>query len=125
MAQLYVGEIRHKYNYKTTADAARPASDKQPSVFQAPEVETEFRKNFTERGKLGAACAIYHKGKKAVDLWGGYRDEKKTLTPWEEDTLTLVFSMTKGMAAIAVAVAHSHGLLNYDEKVSTYQFIGR
>jgi CubicO group peptidase (beta-lactamase class C family) len=83
------------------------------------EVETEFKHNFAERGELGAACAIYHTGKKVVDLWGGYRDEK-TLAQWEEDTLTLVFSMTKGMAAMAVAVAHSRGLLDYDEKVARY-----
>jgi CubicO group peptidase (beta-lactamase class C family) len=83
------------------------------------DVETQFKKNFTERGDLGAACAIYHKGKKVVDLWGGYRDEK-TLAPWEEDTLTLVFSMTKGMAAMAVAMAHSRGLLDYAEKVARY-----
>jgi len=50
------------------------------------EVEAEFRKNFAERDELGAACAIYHKGKKVVDLWGGYRDQK-THAPWEEDTL--------------------------------------
>ena len=83
------------------------------------EVETEFRKNFAERGEVGAACAIYHQGKKVVDLWGGYRDHK-TRAPWEEDTLVLVFSVTKGMAAMAVAVAHSRGLLDYDEKVATY-----
>jgi hypothetical protein len=28
------------------------------------EVETEFKKNFLERGELGAACAIYHRGEK-------------------------------------------------------------
>ncbi len=83
------------------------------------EVEAEFARNFAERGELGAACAIYHKGRKVVDLWGGYRDEK-TLAPWHEDTLTQVFSMTKGMAALAVAVAHSRGLLDYEEKVATY-----
>ncbi len=83
------------------------------------EVETEFKRNFIERGELGAACAIYHKGKKVVDLWGGYRDEK-TLAPWEENTLTQVFSMTKGLSAMAVAVAHSRGLLDYDGKIATY-----
>jgi CubicO group peptidase (beta-lactamase class C family) len=83
------------------------------------EIEAEFRKNFVERGEVGAACAIYHEGKKVVDLWGGYRDPK-TRAPWEEDTLVLVFSATKGMAAMAVAVAHSRGLLDYDEKVATY-----
>jgi CubicO group peptidase (beta-lactamase class C family) len=82
-------------------------------------VETEFRRNFSERGELGAACAIYHRGQKVVDLRGGCRDHK-TGAPWEEDTLVPVFSTTKGMAAMAVAVAHSRGLLNYDEKVATY-----
>ena len=53
------------------------------------EVRAEFRKNFTERDELGAACAIYSKGKKVVDLWGGYRDHK-TRDPWEEDTLVLI-----------------------------------
>ena len=38
------------------------------------EVERAFTKNFSERGELGAACAVYHQGKKVVDLWGGYRD---------------------------------------------------
>jgi len=82
-------------------------------------VEAEFKRNFTHRGELGAACAIYHKGKKVVDLWGGYRDEK-TLAPWEENTLTQVFSMTKGMAAMAVAVACSRALLDYDERIASY-----
>ena len=38
------------------------------------EVEREFRATFTRRRELGAACAIYHRGEKVVDLWGGYRD---------------------------------------------------
>jgi len=83
------------------------------------DVEAEFRKNFEERGEVGAACAIYHRGKKVVDLWGGYRDDR-THAPWEEDTLVLVFSVTKGIAAMAVATAHSRGLLDYDENVATY-----
>lgn len=83
------------------------------------QVETEFQRNFTERGELGAACAIFHDGRKVVDLWGGCRDEKMK-APWEEDTLTQVFSMTKGMAALAIAVAHSRGLLDYDERIAAY-----
>jgi CubicO group peptidase (beta-lactamase class C family) len=83
------------------------------------EVEEEFRKNFTERREVGAACAIYHKGDKVVDLWGGFRDPK-TSAPWEEDTLVLVFSATKGIGAMTIAVAHSRGLLDYDEAVAAY-----
>ncbi len=83
------------------------------------EVETEFRKNFPERDELGAACAIYHKGEKVVDLWGGYRDLDRR-APWQEDTLILVYSTTKGLAGMTLAVAHSRGLLDYDESVATY-----
>lgn len=87
------------------------------SGFEA--VETEFKRNFAERDELGAACTIYYKGEKVVDLWGGYRNEA-TLAPWEKDTLVLVFSTTKGFSALAVAVAHSQRLLDYNEKVATY-----
>jgi len=83
------------------------------------EVEAEFRRNFRERGDVGAACAIYHQAKKVVDLWGGFRD-RRIRAPWEEDTLVVVFSVTKGMAAMAVAVAHSRGWLDYEERVATY-----
>ena len=82
-------------------------------------VKTAFVENFKEGKEVGAACAIYHKGKKVVDLWGGYRDFKSK-DPWKEDTLVLVFSTTKGMSAMAVALAHSKGYFNYDEKVSKY-----
>jgi CubicO group peptidase (beta-lactamase class C family) len=83
------------------------------------EVETEFRKNFRDQDELGAACAVYHEGEKVVDLWGGYRDLDRS-EPWQEDTLVLVYSTTKGLAGMAVAVAHSRGLLDYDERVSSY-----
>ena len=82
-------------------------------------VREEFQRNFTERKELGAACAVYYKGEKVVDLWGGVRN-KLTGEPWEEDTLVLVFSSTKGMASMGVAVAHSRGLFDYDERVATY-----
>lgn len=82
-------------------------------------VREEFQHNFAERGELGAACAVYHRGEKVVDLWGGTRN-KLTGEPWEEDTLVLVFSSTKGMASMGVAVAHSRGLFDYDERVATY-----
>ncbi len=82
-------------------------------------VREEFQRNFTERKELGAACAVYYRGEKVVDLWGGLRN-KLTGEPWEEDTLVLVFSSTKGMASMGVAVAHSRGLFDYDERVATY-----
>jgi len=83
------------------------------------EVKNEFIRNFTKRGENGAAFSVYYKGEKVVDLWGGYKDAL-TKKPWEENTKVLVFSTTKGIAALCLAMAHSNGWLDYDEKVTTY-----
>jgi len=82
-------------------------------------VADAFRRNFTERGEIGAACAVYENGKKVVDLWGGYRDGR-TRTPWAEDTLVTVFSTTKGVSGLALAVAHSRGWIDHDSPVAAY-----
>lgn len=82
-------------------------------------VREEFERNFSERDELGAACCAYVGGEKIVDLWGGVRD-RKTGAAWEEDTLVLTFSTTKGVSALVVAFAHSRGFIDYDERVATY-----
>ncbi len=82
-------------------------------------VREAFSENFTRRHELGAACCIYRHGEKVVDLWGGIRN-KATGEPWEEDTMVLVHSATKGLAAMTLALAHSRGWLDYDERVCTY-----
>jgi CubicO group peptidase (beta-lactamase class C family) len=82
-------------------------------------VADAFRRNFAERGEVGAACCVYRDGRKVVDLWGGYRDGVRKL-PWNEDTMVCVMSTTKGMASMALAVAHSRGLLDYDKAVADY-----
>ena len=89
-------------------------------------VVAEFARNFRERGGVGAACAVYWQGQKVVDLWGGERDPARHL-PWEEDTLVLVFSTTKGIAGLTVALAHARGYLDYEERVATYwpEFAGQ
>jgi len=80
-------------------------------------VRRAFEDNFTHRKELGSACCIYHRGEPVVDLWGGIRD-RATGAPWREDTMTLVFSATKGMAAMVMALAHSRGWLDYDARVA-------
>ena len=82
-------------------------------------VREAFVANFARRNELGAACCIYYRGEIVVDLWGGVRN-KATGEPWEEDTMVGVFSAAKGMAGLALALAHSRGLLDYEERVCTY-----
>jgi len=82
-----------------------------------------FRDNFLNRDlavrETGASVAIYVEGERVVNLWGGIADAE-TNTPWTEDTLGLVFSTTKGIAAICVAMLVEGGTLSYDEPVATY-----
>ena len=54
-----------------------------------------------------------------VDLWGGVRDARDG-SAWEEDTLVLVYSTSKGLSAMTLALAHSRGWLDYDERVTAY-----
>src|SRR6185436_18021600 len=82
-------------------------------------VRAAFVDNFVRRHELGASCCIYRRGEKVVDLWGGIRNEL-TGEPWEKDTMVLVHSTTKGLAAMTLALAHSRGWLDYEERVSTY-----
>src|SRR6476469_2602985 len=62
-------------------------------------VREAFADNFVQRRELGGACCAYHHGQKVVDLWGGAR-HKLTGEPWEQDTMVIVHSATKGLAAM-------------------------
>jgi CubicO group peptidase (beta-lactamase class C family) len=83
------------------------------------EVREAFLENFTRRGELGGACCTYYRGEPVVDLWGGIRNER-TREPWERDTMVIVHSASKGLAAMTLAIAHSRGWLDYEEPVCAY-----
>src|SRR5262245_16857793 len=82
-------------------------------------VRDAFEENFARRGELGGACCAFYGGEKVVDLWGGVRN-KVTGEPWERDTMVVVHSATKGMAAMTLAIAHSRGWLDYEQRVASY-----
>jgi CubicO group peptidase (beta-lactamase class C family) len=78
-----------------------------------------FRRNFGSGQEVGAAFSVYRDGRKVVDLWGGFRNGIAQAL-WEQDTIVNVFSTTKGVASLAVAVAASRGLISYDARVADY-----
>jgi CubicO group peptidase (beta-lactamase class C family) len=82
-------------------------------------VRGAFADNFARRHELGGACSAYYRGEKVVDLWGGVRN-KRPGEPWEEHTMVIVWSATKGLAAMTLAIAHSRGWLDYEERVCAY-----
>lgn len=79
----------------------------------------EFRRNFDLRGEEGAAFSVYRGSEPLVELYGGYIDQERT-RKWESDTIVLMFSVTKGIAAGTLALARSRGLFDYDAPVARY-----
>lgn len=75
------------------------------------DVREAFAENFAQRRELGGACCAFLRGEKVVDLWGGNRN-KRTGEPWQQDTMVIVYSATKGLAAMTLAIAHSRGWLD-------------
>jgi len=82
-------------------------------------VRDAFVENFVRRRELGGACCIFRHGEKVVDLWGGIRN-KRTGELWAPYTMVVVHSATKGLAAMTLAIAHSRGWLDFEERVCAY-----
>jgi CubicO group peptidase (beta-lactamase class C family) len=81
-------------------------------------VKEVFRANWQDY-EVGAACSVVHKGKKVVDIWGGWLDMEFKY-PWREDTLINVYSTTKGMGSLALAILADEGGLDYMARVADY-----
>lgn len=82
-------------------------------------VRAVFEENFAQRDEIGAAFSVTHRGEPVVDLWAGWADPDRT-TPWRADTLTNVWSTTKGMTAICAHRLADGGLLDLDAPVAEY-----
>ena len=85
--------------------------------FQA--VREEFERNFQDRGEVGASVSVTLDGQTVVDLWGGQANAE-TGAAWNEDTVSIVFSSTKGATAICAHILASRGQLDLDAPVATY-----
>lgn len=82
-------------------------------------VREEFERNFKEREEVGASVCVTLEGETVVDLWGGTAD-LDTGEPWKEDTVSVVFSSTKGATALCAHILASRGLLDIDAPVVEY-----
>ena len=83
------------------------------------EVAEAFMQGFLDRGEIGASLCIRVDGDVVIDLWGGMADIS-TGEPWDEDTVSVVFSCTKAAAALCIHWLAARGLLRIDERVSHY-----
>ena len=67
--------------------------------------------------EVGASLAVYRRGECVVDLWGGHADRAQA-RPWERDTLVNLWSTTKGIAAMCVALLVERGALRYGDRIA-------
>jgi len=82
-------------------------------------VAEAFEGNFEHQHEVGAAFSAYHRGDKVVDLWGGVADETTGAT-WDEDTMVVVFSTTKGATALCANMLAQRGALAIEAPVADY-----
>ncbi len=82
-------------------------------------VAQEFERNFQQRDELGASVCVTLEGERMVDLWGGIA-HPDSQAPWVEDTLSIVWSATKGATALCAHILASRGLLDLDAPVIRY-----
>lgn len=82
-------------------------------------VAAAFDAAFAGAPSMGAALAIRHEGRVVVDLWAGYADPRET-RPWTRDTLSVIFSCSKGLMSILAARLVQDGLLDVDAPVAQY-----
>lgn len=83
------------------------------------EVRKTFTKHFEERRQIGAALSVWKGETCLVDLWGGYADRQRK-TPWTADTRVVLFSVTKGLVAMAFHLLADRGQLDWDAPVTRY-----
>lgn len=81
-------------------------------------VREAFAANLAEGLDTGASFAVVQDGRVVVDLWGGHADRNGE-RPWQKDTLANVWSTTKGLASLCVAMLVDRGRLSYEQTVAS------
>ncbi len=87
-----------------------------PDRFAA--VREVFTQNFASGQEVGARFALADRGEIIIDLFAGHADRART-RPFDERTLTPIFSTTKLLASLMIARLVDQGLLAYDQTVAS------
>lgn len=82
-------------------------------------VRAALARNLDSGEELGASLVLDIDGEIVVDLWGGFRDEARTV-PWSEQTITNVWSTTKTVTSLAALMLVDRGELDVDAPVARY-----
>src|SRR3954468_16403292 len=79
-------------------------------------VADAFAGNFEALGEVGAAVAVYHRGRLVVDLAGGIDPIRDR--PFRRETFMMVASCTKGATATSVVMLAEAGAIDLDEPIA-------
>jgi CubicO group peptidase (beta-lactamase class C family) len=82
-------------------------------------LEPLFRENFEKFGDLGAGVSIWQNGEAILDLHGGFRDAGHQHR-WDNDTLVLVWSATKGIGSACLLHALQEAGIELSRRVSEF-----
>ncbi len=82
-------------------------------------VRGALARNLDSGEELGASIVVDIDGDVVVDMWGGFRDQARTV-PWTEDTVTNVWSSTKTITSLAALMLVDRGELDVDAPVARY-----
>jgi CubicO group peptidase (beta-lactamase class C family) len=82
-------------------------------------VRDAFAHNFEVGREVGSAFCLHVGGRKVVDIYGGAFDRHGG-RPYDQDTLQLVFSTTKGATAACANLLAQRGQLDLTAPVCTY-----
>lgn len=82
-------------------------------------VRGEFERNFRERSEVGASVCVRLNGQPVVDMWGGVADPPTGQT-WGRDTVSVLFSATKGAAATCMHLLAGRGQIDLGRPVTRY-----
>ncbi len=82
-------------------------------------VREALARNLDSGEELGASLTLDIDGDILIDVWGGFRDQDRTV-PWTEDTITNVWSTTKTVTSLAALMLADRGELDVDAPVARY-----
>lgn len=81
-------------------------------------VKDTFAASFAAGEELGARFTLVEAGEVVLDLWAGHADRRRT-KPFDDRTLTPVFSTTKALAALLMARLVDQAKLDYRQTVAS------
>ena len=82
-------------------------------------VAEQFARQLAAGDEIGAGLCVYHRGRRVVDVWGGIADVASGRR-WDHDTRVVLFSVTKGITAMALHLLADRGRLDWDAPVASH-----